>query len=80
MFYRKRRGKGFYYVNNNNKIITNKEIIDRIQKLVIPPAWKDVQISSNINDVVQVTGIDDKDRIQYIYSNNGISVTKGKDK
>ena len=69
MFYRKRRGKGFYYVNNKNKIITNKEIIDRIKKLVIPPAWKDVQISSNINDVVQVTGIDDKDRIQYIYSN-----------
>jgi len=68
MFYRKRRGENFYYVNNQNKIIKNTDIIDRINKLIIPPAWKDVQISNNVNDDVQVTGIDSKGRLQYIYS------------
>ena len=39
----------------------------RIKKLRIPPNWKDVRISKDSGNKVQVTGIDAKNRKQYIY-------------
>ena len=55
---RKKRGKKFYYVKKN-KIIDNPKILERIKKLVIPPAWINVVISNNPKDKVQCTGYDD---------------------
>lgn len=66
-----KRGKKFIYIKNGN-IIKDKKTIERILKLVIPPAWKDVVISSNINDKVQCIGIDDRGRKQYKYNINFI--------
>ncbi|HLU80594.1 MAG TPA: hypothetical protein VK010_00840, partial [Flavobacteriaceae bacterium] len=40
---RHRRGRGFYYTKNGKKI-SNKKELERIKKLVIPPAWNEVQI------------------------------------
>jgi len=40
---------------------------ERIKKLRIPPNWQDVKISKDPSDKVQVTGIDSKNRKQYIY-------------
>ncbi|TMM29184.1 DNA topoisomerase IB [Polaribacter aestuariivivens] len=68
MYYRKKYGKGFTYVNNQNKTIKDKKLKDWFKSLVIPPAWTDVEISSKKNAKVLVTGRDDKSRKQYIYN------------
>ena len=66
-YYRKRKGSGFSYVNEDGIIIKDKETIDRIKKLVIPPAWQNVWISPFENGHLQVTGIDVRGRKQYRY-------------
>jgi DNA topoisomerase I len=40
---------------------------DRIQQLVIPPAWEDVWISPHANGHLQATGVDAVGRRQYLY-------------
>lgn len=59
-------GRGFRYTLEERKI-TDKTQLERIKKLVIPPAWKDVWICTLENGHLQVTGLDDKGRKQYIY-------------
>lgn len=66
-FYRKRKGSGFSYINEEGITIKDKETIDRIKKLVIPPAWQNVWISPFENGHLQVTGIDVRGRKQYRY-------------
>lgn len=68
---RKKRGKKFLYIKNGT-IIKDKKTLERILKLVIPPAWKNVLITSNKNDKVQCIGIDDKGRKQYKYNTDFI--------
>ncbi|MEP7146632.1 MAG: DNA topoisomerase IB [bacterium] len=58
--------KSFFYVNGNGKI-KSTEIIDRIKKLAIPPAWKDVRICELDNGHLQATGYDVLKRKQYRY-------------
>lgn len=66
-YYRKRRDQGFIYVNEEGKTIKDKDTLERIKKLVIPPAWEDVWISPFDNGHLQVTGTDAKGRKQYRY-------------
>lgn len=61
-----RKGKGFVYVYDDKKV-TDREIIERIKHLVIPPAWKNVWICSIENGHIQATGLDIKNRKQYRY-------------
>lgn len=61
-----KKGKSFSYVYNN-KTVTDKECLQRIRKLVIPPAWKNVWICSRDNGHLQVTGLDMRKRKQYKY-------------
>lgn len=68
MYYRKKRGKGFTYQDEKGKTITDDEMRNWIKSLVIPPAWKDVEISENRKADLLVTGRDDKERKQYIYN------------
>lgn len=70
MYHRKRHGKGFTYKDKNGITIKDEEIRDWIKSLVIPPAWKDVEIEENRKADLLVTGRDDKDRKQYIYHPN----------
>ncbi len=63
---RVRRGKGFAYYFNDS-LIQDKKVIDRFKRLVIPPAWKKVWICLEENGHLQVTGLDDKERKQYLY-------------
>lgn len=59
----------FYYINKRSKKkIKNLNILKHIKSLKIPPAYKNVEISSNIDNKVQAIGIDSKDRPQYIYN------------
>jgi DNA topoisomerase-1 len=64
---RKRRGKGFEYLDHQGKPIRDKEELARIIGLRIPPAWKDVWICANPEGHLQATGIDARGRKQYLY-------------
>jgi DNA topoisomerase-1 len=66
-YYRKRRANGFGYVNEEGKAVKDKEVLERIKKLVIPPAWENVWISPFENGHLQVTGTDVRGRKQYRY-------------
>jgi DNA topoisomerase-1 len=57
----------FRYVDVRGKAITDEEKLERIRALVIPPAWKDVWISSSPSSKLQATGVDAAGRRQYLY-------------
>jgi len=65
-FLRRQNGKGFIYLYQSKKL-TDKKQLERIKKLVIPPAWKDVWICKLPNGHLQATGFDIKGRKQYRY-------------
>lgn len=56
----------FKYKWKNGNIITDKPIIERINKLHIPPAYRDVKIFSD-SAKTQYTALDDKKRVQKGY-------------
>jgi DNA topoisomerase-1 len=66
-FSRKRKGKHFEYFHENGNPITQKAIIDRLNKIGIPPAWVDVWICKDENGCLQASGRDERGRKQYIY-------------
>lgn len=63
---RRKKGKNFVYYLNK-KQIKEKSQIERIKKLVIPPAWENVWICALENGHLQATGLDAKNRKQYRY-------------
>lgn len=66
-FTRRRAGKGFVYLDLGGKKLVEKNHLERIKKLVIPPAWSEVWICSLPNGHIQVTGRDARKRKQYRY-------------
>lgn len=68
---RKKRKSGkklvWDYYNPQGKLISDQKIIDRCNKLVLPPAWADVWISPDPKANLQATGKDAKGRLQYRY-------------
>ena len=64
---RRKRGKGFTYVDGDGNTITDTEDLARIGELGIPPAWKDVWICPDARGHLQATGIDAAGRKQYLY-------------
>jgi DNA topoisomerase I len=63
---RVRNGEGFIYISGNKRL-RDKETLERIKSLVIPPAWEDVWISPTPLGHVQAVGIDKNGRRQYRY-------------
>ena len=66
-FGRRRRGRGFEYLDENGERIRDPEILERIRGLVIPPAWKDVWICPYPMGHIQAVGTDAAGRRQYVY-------------
>lgn len=64
---RRRRGKGFSYIDTRDRTITDPQVRERIGALAIPPAWSDVWICPSPHGHIQATGRDDRGRKQYIY-------------
>jgi DNA topoisomerase IB len=62
-----RRGKGFSIVDPDGERVGDAEVLQRINELVIPPAWDDVWICPNPGGHIQATGVDQKGRKQYLY-------------
>jgi DNA topoisomerase I len=57
----------FRYVDARGRRITDPEKLERIESLVIPPAWRDVWISPRPAAKLQATGFDKAGRRQYLY-------------
>lgn len=66
-FSRLRTKAGFIFKDWDGKKVTDKNLLERFKKLVIPPAYEDVWISPSENTHLQFTGIDAKGRKQYRY-------------
>ncbi|WP_181706200.1 DNA topoisomerase IB [Chthonobacter rhizosphaerae] len=64
---RRRSGKGFTFKLPDGATVRDKAVLERIRKLVIPPAWTHVWISLDPNSHLQATGRDQKGRKQYRY-------------
>lgn len=67
---RKASGKGFCFFDADGKQVKDKELIQRFDKLVIPPAYTNVWISPHENGHLQFTGTDAAGRKQYRYHAN----------
>jgi DNA topoisomerase-1 len=63
----------FYYTHNNKTV--DKNTLERIRRLHIPPRWTDVQITTDETSYLQVTGFDGKKQ-QYIYHPLWITLSK----
>ena len=55
------------YFDHRGKRITKPATIDRCNKLVLPPAWREVWIAWDAKASLQATGLDVKGRLQYRY-------------
>src|SRR5215475_1018856 len=64
---RVRRGRGFGYRDDSGVTVTDLSTLQRIQDLVIPPAWRKVWISPHPNGHIQAVGTDAAGRRQYLY-------------
>lgn len=65
-FRRQRSGSGFRYVDPTGAPAPEADR-ERINDLVIPPAWRDVWIAADPLAHIQAVGIDQADRKQYLY-------------
>jgi DNA topoisomerase-1 len=64
---RRRRGRGFEYLDEAGGRISSLDVLARIKALAIPPAWDDVWICRDANGHLQATGMDSAGRKQYLY-------------
>jgi DNA topoisomerase-1 len=64
---RVRNGTGFKYFACDGKVLRDRKTRERIEGLVIPPAWKQVWICRFGNGHLQATGYDSRKRKQYLY-------------
>ena len=64
---RRRRGKGFEYVDSTGAKVDDPETLLRIRHLGIPPAWTNVWICPHPRGHLQAVGTDAAGRRQYLY-------------
>jgi DNA topoisomerase-1 len=57
----------FRYEDSKGRPVSKKADLERIQSLVIPPAWRHVRISPSEGSRVQAVGLDKLGRLQYLY-------------
>jgi DNA topoisomerase I len=56
------------WVDDAGDSVDDPAALERLERLVIPPAWVDVWASTDANASVQATGVDQRGRTQYRYS------------
>ncbi|MFG1839976.1 DNA topoisomerase IB [Micromonospora sp. NPDC049175] len=64
---RRRRGRGWLFVDPTGAPVRDPETLARLRELVIPPAWQNVWIAPHANGHIQAIGIDAAGRKQYVY-------------
>src|SRR5687767_8237668 len=66
-FRRMGSARRFRYIGPNGRAVKDKRTLERIAKLVLPPAWSDVWICRDSRGHLQATGCDVRGRKQYHY-------------
>jgi DNA topoisomerase-1 len=64
---RKKRGTAFVFLDAKGEAVRDKEVLGRIKRLAIPPAWTQVWICPDADGHLQATGYDARRRKQYRY-------------
>jgi DNA topoisomerase-1 len=64
---RRRRGKGFWYVDRHSRRVSDARIRDRLDRLAVPPAWEEVRLARDPRSHIQAVGRDEAGRRQYKY-------------
>lgn len=64
---RRKRGRGFEYVDARGSRVDDLQTLQRIKDLGIPPAWTNVWICPHPNGHLQAVGVDAAGRKQYLY-------------
>src|SRR6266566_1831304 len=59
--------RGFRYLGPTGRAVADKAQLDRMDALRIPPAWRDVHVSTDPRGAIQVWGFDARGRKQYKY-------------
>ena len=70
------RHPGNSFIHNINKKSVNEKHRERIRKLVLPPAWTNLWISSNPDSHIQAVGTDIKGNKQYVYHQSWINTSQ----
>ena len=64
---RRKAGKGWAYSDAKGARITDRDEIDRLNAIALPPAYTQAWFCPAANGHIQATGVDDKGRKQYRY-------------
>jgi DNA topoisomerase-1 len=67
---RKRQGSHWTYFDCDGKRITDRETIDRLNAIGLPPAYEQAWFCADENGHLQATGVDSRGRKQYRYHND----------
>ena len=62
----KRTKKQFHIINN--KVVTDTNLIKRLESIYIPPMYKDLVVAKSENNKIQAIGSDSRGRRQYVYN------------
>jgi DNA topoisomerase-1 len=71
---RKKSGNGFVYLGRDGRVIRDRKIVDRLNALVLPPAWMDVRIAEDAKAHIQAIGRDSEGRLQYRYHDDWTAI------
>src|SRR5688572_11087306 len=64
--------KGFTYVDRGGRVVGDRTTLARIERMRIPPAWRDVHIAASATASVQAWGFDARGRRQYRYHERAV--------
>ena len=64
---RLKRGKGYSFIRANGTTIRHAPTIRRLNRMAVPPAYREVRYSPDPNSHLQAVGIDAAGRLQYRY-------------
>lgn len=73
---RLRCGRGFRYTYSDGRPVREADTLERIRRLAIPPAYRDVWICQQANGHLQATGRDARGRKQYRYHPDWVTARK----
>ena len=64
--------RGFRYVTEDDRVIRDRRVLDRIDAMRVPPAWRDVHIATSPRSAIQAWGFDARGRKQYRYNDRAV--------
>jgi DNA topoisomerase-1 len=63
---------GFRYVDSDGRLLRDKRTLQRLERLRVPPAWRDVHLATTPRTAIQAWGFDARGRKQYRYNDRAI--------